>query len=76
MKKELQVKGCFENNVFKPTHLKITKAIAEHELNSHLKLSPGYVAFGDPGCPKGCPSDTSTGYYQCVGGNCVYVPFS
>jgi len=73
-KKLLKVKGRFEGKKFKVTHVRISKEVAEHPLNKDFGLKVGYVPVAD--CIPECPDDTKSGYYQCVGGNCVYVPFS
>jgi len=69
----LETKGYFEGNEFKVTHIKITKKIACHPSNKALSLKTGYVAKEGDGC--NCPDDTPQGRYECVGKNCIFVPF-
>jgi len=73
MKKELlKFKGTYENSEFKPTHVKITEEILNHDLNSGLDIEPNtYQELEE----KQCPPDTTDGYYLRVGGNCVFFPF-
>ena len=73
-RKLLKVKGRFEGKNFKVTHVKITKEVAEHKENVKLKLAVGYLPVLDD-CNPPCPADKKDGYYQCVSGNCVYVPY-
>lgn len=77
MKKELQVKGSYnDDGLFEPTHLAVTKEIANHNLNKHLELAPDCFLELNSGCTDEQPSDTELGYYLCSGGRWVFVPFT
>ena len=56
----------------KNNELLITKEICDHPKNSGLNLELGYAKV-DPEGEKECPPDTSEGYYQKVGGQCVFI---
>lgn len=77
MKKELQVLGIFnEDGLFEATHLVITEDIANHDLNKHLELNSNcFLSFNSVSCTEEQPSDTELGYYSCVGGRWIYIPF-
>lgn len=74
MKKQLlKVTGEFEQGVFIPSGIKLTKKILSHPKNKNVALTAGWYSFDDE-CPNGCPSDTDEGRYRCIGGNCVFIP--
>jgi len=79
MKKQLQVLGSWnELGDFEPTHVYINEEVAYHELNEGKDLEVGYMALdgGGSDCNPKCPPDTLLGYYDCVGGKCVYFLYS
>lgn len=53
----------------------ITKKVARHKLNKDLGLEVGWVSKrGVVDCNPKCPAATALGYYDCIGGNCVFFP--
>lgn len=77
MKKQLQVKGYWnELGDFEVTHVFIEKCVAKHDKNKHLKLKEGYIAFGneDSKCKPPCKAADHEGYYDCIGGTCIFFP--
>lgn len=56
--------------------IQITEEIANHELNSHLKLKVGDKISKNRGCNEDQPMDTPLGYYICSGGAWIFVPYS
>lgn len=43
--------------------------------NTELGLQQGWNIEGETGCTPACPAPTSQGYYECSGGNCIFIPF-
>lgn len=55
----------------------VTSKIAKHTLNRHLSLKTGWQGRNVNGCSgdEGCPPPNANGYYDCIGENCVFIPY-
>lgn len=58
----------------------ISRRTASHKNNKHLSLTIGWRQLDNSACTEGdegdgCPKSTAHGYYECIGGNCVFFPY-
>ena len=52
-----------------------TKKIANHTNNKKLNLSVGWNITKDGLCSPACPPPDAHGMWECIGGNCIYIPY-
>lgn len=51
-----------------------TKKMLKRAENSNKGFVLGWNIQGDKDCTPPCPAASSEGYYDCIGGNCVFFP--